>query len=124
MASEQTPLLVQAVSKLTAAVEKLDRLLRDEYPKRSEIQEKYVSKFENQKVVTKVVLLALITVIGCYVFTIGSYSQCLVGEDSPGICKYVPGYEERIIRRDEIDSKIDRLDQLIREQRQDNQGAN
>ena len=114
MTNDHTPLLIEAVSRLTTAVEKLDLLLRTEYPKREEIEGKYVSKLENQKVVTKVILLALITVIGCYVFTIGSYSQCLVGNDSPGgICKYVPGYQERIDRRDIVDQELQRLEDQI-----------
>lgn len=117
MADDQTPLLVEAVSRLVVAVEKLDNLLREEYPKRTEVERKFVSKLENQKVITKVILVALITVFGCYVTTVGAYSQCFVGNDSPKICQYVPGYDDRITRRDEIDNRLAELEELIREQR-------
>lgn len=107
MPEMSTPdVLVNAVTKLTDAVKSLDTLLRDEYPKRSEVERTFVTKLENQKIVTKVILVALISVLGCYVMTIGAYSQCLVGEESPGFCVYVPGYEERVERRDYIDDQL------------------
>ena len=114
MSDDQTPLLVQAVSKLTVAVEKLDNLLRDEYPKRTEVERNFVTKLENQKVVAKFLVVALITVLGCYVFTVGAYSQCFVGDESPGVCKYVPGYDERVERRDQINEKFDDLEDKIK----------
>lgn len=124
MADDQTPQLVEAVSQLTSSVRRLDKLLRDEYPKKSELRENYVSKLENQKVITKVILVALIAVLGCYVTTVGAYSQCFVGNESPGVCQYVPGYEDRIDRRDEIDQRFDDLEKIIEKQQRQLQGGN
>jgi cytochrome c-type biogenesis protein CcmH/NrfG len=119
MADDEKSLLVHAVSKLTVAVERLDTLLREEYPKRTEVEKKFVTKLQNQKVVVRLILVALIAVLGCYVFTIGSYSQCLVGDESPSICEFVPGYQERIDRRDEIDNEFKHLRQQIKQLRKE-----
>lgn len=110
MRDDQTTLLIQAVSKLTVAVEKLDGLLRDEYPKRSEVERKFVSKGDRNKTIHWLVIGALITVMTCYGLTVGIYSKCFVGLDNPSVCNAVPGYDDRINRMDKINERIAELE--------------
>jgi hypothetical protein len=113
MRDEQTALLIQAVSRLTVAVEKLDGLLREEYPKRSEVEHKFLSKGEGKRFIIKVMVSALIAVFVSWVVTVGSYSKCLTGDENPSVCRYVPGYEQRIQDKKEFEQEINDLQNQI-----------
>lgn len=113
MRDSQTDLLIQAVSRLTVAVEKLDSLLRDEYPKRSEVERTYVSKHQNQTLIVKMVVVALVTVVSTLGLSVGVYAKCFVGDSNPSICATVPGFNSRVVRKDEIDNRLDKLEQEL-----------
>lgn len=97
--------LTAAVVQLTSVVEALRVLLTNEYPKRTEVERRFVTRLSNQRHTTRLIILALVTVIACYALTVGSYSACFVGETgtNPGICKIVPGYKDRVARSNEVD---------------------
>jgi hypothetical protein len=110
--------LTEAVRELTSATVSLRRLLADEYPRRSEVERRFVSKLAQQRYFSRMVVLALFVVISCYAISVGSYSVCFVGDlDNPGVCKLVPGYKERVERNKQVnlihqgqDDRISRLE--------------
>jgi hypothetical protein len=118
MHDDQTTLLIQAVSKLTVAVEKLDGLLRDEYPKRAEVEHKFLSKGEGKRFVIKLTISAFVAVFVSWIVTVGSYSNCLVGSDNPSVCKYIPGYNQKIEDKDNLNDRISNLENQIDQLRQ------
>lgn len=113
MHDDQTALLIQAVSRLTVAVEKLDGLLRDEYPKRAEVEHKFFSKGEGKRFAVKVAVSAIVAILVSWVVTVGSYSSCLVGNNNPGVCQYIPGFNQRIQDKENINKRIDNLEKQI-----------
>lgn len=111
--SETKDTLLTAVQSLTFETRKLHDLLQSEYPKRGEVERKFVSKLQQQRLVIRLLLgIALLTLL-TFVGTIGSFSVCLVGDNNPGFCKAVPGYNDRIDRRTEIDNKNARQDREL-----------
>lgn len=119
--TDSNEVLTAAVNKLNNAVVELSQILRDDYPKRSEIESRFQSKLDSRKNVTRITVVALLTVFICYVTSTGAYSVCLVGEQNPSFCKLVPGYEDRIARRDQLDEqerlvnlRIDRLERRLK----------
>lgn len=106
--------LLEAVRRLTTVVAGVDQLLRDEYPKRTEIERRFVSKMQQNRHVARMLIVALLTVAGCYAFSTGLYAVCFVGQEDPGACSVVPGYQERIERRDEINKRDADLERRIK----------
>lgn len=103
MGADDEQTLVKAVTELTGVVRNLDQLLRDEYPRRSEVERRFVSKLAAQRNVTRMVLIGIITVISCYVINVGAYSVCFVGDlKNPTFCTWLPGYDERVDRSEEV----------------------
>lgn len=106
--------LIHAVKELNQTVISLRTLLSDEYPKRTEIERNFQSRLDARKHISRMVIVALVTVVGCYIMSVGVYASCFVGEESPSVCSLVPGYEERINRRNEINKKDQQFEQRIR----------
>jgi hypothetical protein len=111
VADDDARALTRAVTELTRVVTSLDELLRRDYPKRSEIERRFTSKGTTRRAIMWAVVVAIGTVIGCFAISTGAYAVCFTGVDNPGICSVVPGYQDRIDRRDEI-NEVDRLNEL------------
>lgn len=106
--------LTQAVRELNTSVSQLRQVLQDDYPKRTEIERRFISKLEQRKHLTRMTFVALVTVAGCYVTSTGAYAVCFVGDENPDICSVVPGYEDRLDRRDELNKQIQELQTKVR----------
>lgn len=106
--------LLEAVRNLTTVVMGVDQLLRDEYPKRSEVERKFVTKMQQKTHVTRMVVVALVTVVGCYAMSSGVYAACFVGQENPSVCQFAPGYDERKERSREIDTRFGNLDDRLK----------
>ena len=95
------PELLAAVRALTIAVERLEKTLHDEYPKRSEIERRFVteesSKKRRNRAIGLVVVFVISTVILSYIVTVSTISTCFLGNSSlgqpPHICSVLPGYD-------------------------------
>ena len=111
--SDKVDSLGNDVRALSGDVRKLIELMNKDYPRRGEVERRFVTKFSQQKFLIKV--LAAIVIAGTVIFagTIGSFSLCLVGDSNPGICKIVPGYDERVERRDLVDKWNEKQDRKI-----------
>lgn len=105
--------LTKIVGELNRNVVTLTKVLQDDYPKRTEIERRFQSRLDARKHLTRIILAMLITVVGCYAVSTGAYAVCFVGEDNPNGCRLLPGYEDRIDRRDEINRQNQLLNERI-----------
>lgn len=100
----------------------------EDYPKRQEVHEKYVSRRESRQRLVLVFAFAAISLVFSYFVTISTVSTCFLGGDGnyPGLCKMIPGYEEAQTKNDEIlqqfrhlvemternDKRLDRIERI------------
>ena len=116
--------LTKAVRSLDDTLKKVDQRLSDDYPKRTEIERRFQSRLDARKHITRITFAALLTVVGCYGVSTGAYAVCFVGDDNPSGCSFLPGYQDRIERRDQINRdqretnlRIKRLEDKIKKGR-------
>ena len=89
--------LAGAVKELTEVVRGLQQMIREDYPKRSEIEETFVTKYGIRKRRRQYAVLVIIAIIGSYFWTMGTVSYCfLQGQgtvtESKSYCYILPGY--------------------------------
>lgn len=103
--SSKSPIeLVEAVRDLTQVVKALDILLREEYPKRTEVERRFVSRKTASRRAWTVIALILATVVASYFFSIGTVSYCFLGNtvDPPAYCNIMPGYNHAVKKNNRL----------------------
>lgn len=107
--------LVEAVSNLTVTVRKLDELLRNDYPKRQEIERRFLSKQESTQRIRLVLILALIpifvSIFASIAFTLTTVSGCFLNGRPSSACKFIPGFEEAQQRNERLIGEFQKLQQ-------------
>lgn len=88
--------LLEAVKNLTTVVQALDTTLKEDYPKRSELERKYVTY---QQVKQRRIQIAAATVIAIalsYFFAVSTVTYCYhggqAGQNYKPVCSIFPGY--------------------------------
>lgn len=102
--------LVTAVTSLTDVISELQKMIRDDYPKRNEIERDFVTKYGVKKRRIQFAVAIIVAIVASYFFTMGTISYCFL--ESPGtgglhskpLCELLPGYASV------MDSSKDRLD--------------
>lgn len=88
--------LLEAVNELTQVVKSLERTLKADYPKRSEILRRRNIMW------LQMFLVVIIAIIGGYFVTIGTISGCFLGDAanglSPRFCNVLPGYHDAQVK--------------------------
>jgi hypothetical protein len=89
--------LAAAVRELTSVVQGLQSMIQEDYPKRSEIERDFVSKYGINKRRKQYAILVVIAIVGSYFWTMGTVSYCfLQGQGSvtasKSYCYLLPGY--------------------------------
>lgn len=115
MASERD--LLTAVERLTTVVNNLDTTLRNDYPKRVEVERRFTTKKATRARVKVLVATIAGSVIASIFVTTGTISTCFLGGVQhgiyPQICSIMPGYSSATQENDVVRKKFyDMLDQL------------
>lgn len=105
--------LTQAVNNLTRVVTNLDELLRRDYPKRAEIERRFLSKVESRKLMAKMVVIAFLVVLSSYATTTMAYASCYIGAENPRWCELMPGFDKRLDRFDDLNRRNDQLGERV-----------
>lgn len=97
--SEGESTLTAAVKALTRAVQDLQDLIQNEYPKRNEIERDFVSKYHINRKRKQLIFATVAGIILSYFFTMGTVSYCfLQGQgtvnEAHQACYLLPGYGE------------------------------
>lgn len=100
----ETAALTEAVKQLTEVVRLLDRTMKDDYPKRNEVERNFVSKEQSFRRLFYMIGFILISIFLSYVVTVATISGCFLGSDQehPAACGMLPGYKDSIKQNREI----------------------
>lgn len=106
--------LLAAVLELTRVVKALENTLKNEYPKRREIEANYVNRTETRKRRNQFVIFVVIAIVASYFFTITTISGCFLSEGArtghaPSACSILPGYDRALKRNDKIVKQFEHL---------------
>lgn len=121
--------LVNAVQQLTRVVQELQSMIRDDYPKREEIERDFVTKYGIRKRRRQWAIGTVVAIVASYFWTMGTVSYCFLSSDPDGetdlktYCLIIPGYKEAVERNqrlvtvfnhliDTTEANSDRLDEL------------
>lgn len=97
---EQT--MQEAARELHSAVIALKELIERDYPDRSEVESRFMSKGQGKRRWYVVLVLILVSMFLSFVTTTATISTCFLGGGGkdglshPGICRILPGYEDTI----------------------------
>lgn len=128
--------LLQATLKLTESVERLEATLH-EYPKRSEVEDRFATKHESKRRAIKVLALGLVMMLIAlavsFVVTIATVTTCFISDNArdghaADVCNLLPGYEQTqqesvdlrgkikdLLAKDKIQKNSQRLDRIEEE---------
>lgn len=100
----ETAALTEAVKQLTEVVRLLDRTMKNDYPKRHEVERNFVSKEQSFRRLFYMIGFVLISIFVSYIVTIGTISGCFLGSDQkhPDACGILPGYKDSIKQNKQI----------------------
>lgn len=121
------PELLAAVNHLSQVVERLERRLAEDYPKRTEIERLFVTEIDSKRRRNSAVLLTiifvLIAVFISYMATISTISTCFLGNAQngrpPGICSVLPGYDHAQVRNRSVLKEFRHLIDLTEQNNRD-----
>jgi hypothetical protein len=91
--------LLAAVKALSEHVSNLTKLLHDEYPRRSEIQDTYPTKADVKKKRLRIFALGMVILLISQFVTVSMISYCFLGdprEEQHQVCKLIPGYTDSV----------------------------
>lgn len=106
--------LLEAVQNLTSVVRALEATIREEYPKRKEVERRFATKRENRDRYTTFILLLIIGMTSSFLVTTSTLSYCFLGGGDHGkeICKIMPGYQASADSSDQIVEEFRRLQRV------------
>lgn len=115
--AEDESVLLAAVNKLTLVVDALNKTLKEDYPKRREIERDFISKDHSRKRLKQIAAGMVVAVLVSYFLTVTSINYCFLnGIPAPGerdFCRVFPGYEESFDNNREALASYVKLQQQI-----------
>lgn len=115
--------LTQAVTKLTAVVEALQKTMTDDYPKRQEIERKYASRAEVNARRKTFAVAMVAAIIASYFATVGTINYCFLGgipePGTHGYCHVFPGYDESFDNNRAFVTEFGNLQKQIKQNQKD-----
>lgn len=119
----ETRELISAVNRLNETSQELNRTLKEDYPKRREIEHRFITK-EASRIRVKILVAAILAAsVLSFFTTVTTVSTCFLGDpDHPYPCNWMPGYEEAQQQNREILREFRNLQETTRrnEERLDN----
>ena len=120
--TEETVLL-KAVTDLTKVVDALNTTLKEDYPKRQEIERNFISKDHSRKRVRQIAVGMVVAIVASYFATVGTVNYCFLnGVPEPGtrdICNVFPGYEASFDNNREFIASYTQLQNQISQNQKD-----
>lgn len=115
--------LLTAVQNLTRVVEVLQQTLKEDYPKRSEIEKDFPTKASLVKSRKQAALIIAVAIFASSIITMGSVSYCFLQGKVYTACRVIPGYSATVDRsvrlakqRDDSTTQVKRDALLLKQQ--------
>lgn len=112
--------LAGAVAVLNANVLKLTRVLKEDYPRRKELQDNYETRATLRKRRWQIIIFGLVIVLASNFLTAGMISYCFLGDITDpehAVCHIIPGYSASHDRNIERLGQFQELIDFIHENR-------
>lgn len=106
--------LLEAVQNLTSVVASLKEALT-EYPRRTEIEDRFATKEGVRKRRAQFLALILAAAAVGYFGSLSTASYCFLNARHPGVCSIIPGYQRTQDRTDKLVSILEDLDRRAQE---------
>lgn len=112
--------LTTAVNNLTSVVQGLQVMMSSEYPKRDEIEQTFVTKYNVKRRRIQLVLVGAVAIILAYLFSMGTVSYCFLQGNtlrlnSKPFCAILPGYADVVsYNKNRVDTYDAYFNQVIK----------